>query len=382
MFPRSPWSPPSLALVLHSSLLFSSSQALKIAFITDTHIGEGCHGDLSLQGCKPVKTLTDAVSYINTISGDYAIDGVLISGDITSSALYEEFLKVREILDELTVPWWPLLGNHDSWPYTKTGDTFNQTKTPVGDQYFAEIFGDILRGDYNTEKAEIHGWPTSSCLNGMYGFDSWFHNFEISFPQFSDSFKILGLDWVSRGAALPEPGVGPEAEIHEFPCGTLEWFDNELNTLHTANPSTKLFIAQHHPFHNRDILDPFGNNLYFNFTFDKYQDRRIEEIMSKYFPVTSYLGVQAGHMHRWYNGTAFTKYTAITEGFKKLPEWETPACKGWWINEDFVSAFQVFTFVSDSKGDVSISNVEGLWRVPPEGKWEVKPPVSNSFWGH
>lgn len=38
-----------------------------------------------------------------------------MTGDITASALLEEFQKAREILDALTVPWWPLLGNHDRY---------------------------------------------------------------------------------------------------------------------------------------------------------------------------------------------------------------------------------------------------------------------------
>ena len=52
------------------------------------------------------------------------------------------------------------------------------------------------------------GWPTESCLNKDYNtYNSWFQNFIVSFPNFSEQFKIISLDWVSRGTALPEPGL-------------------------------------------------------------------------------------------------------------------------------------------------------------------------------
>ena len=114
----------------------------------------------------------------------------------------------RSLLDILQVPWWPLLGNHDVWPYNRHYDgSFNQTDTPVGDQYFGEIFVDILSGRYNNEKqttlyanTSIYDWPDSSCLNGYYKtYNSWFHNFEVKFPLFSNELSFIALDWNARG---------------------------------------------------------------------------------------------------------------------------------------------------------------------------------------
>jgi hypothetical protein len=34
---------------------------------------------------------------------------------------------------------------------------------------------------------------------------------------------------------------------------------------------------------------------------------RVEELLSSYFPPSAFLGEQAGHNHRWFNGSAFTK---------------------------------------------------------------------------
>jgi hypothetical protein len=185
---------------------------------------------------------------------------------------------------------------------------------------------------------------------------------------------------VARGAALPEPGVGPEAELHDFECGTLDWLDKELNAIKSEDASSKLFIVQHHPFHNRAILDPFGNNYGFNFTFDDYQDKRVQDIFSKYFTPSSFLGVHAGHNHRWFNGTAFTHFTATSSEWETIPEWETPASKGWWLDESFVSSMTIFTFIADQNGkNTRLLSAEGLWRTELNSTFTQKPPVGNIF---
>jgi len=199
-------------------------RSLFIATVTDVHIGESCKGNLTLDGCPPMKALSLAFEKMNELG----LDGVFLTGDLTSSALMEEYQALSDLLDELTIPWWPLLGNHDVWPYERHEDgSFNQTDTPVGDTYLAEVFGEVLAAKYKDSALAVlynntttTDWPQASCLNGYYKtYNSWFHNFKVKFPQFSDQLVFLALDWNARGAALPEPGVGPEAELHDFECG-------------------------------------------------------------------------------------------------------------------------------------------------------------------
>ena len=97
-------------VILLLSLYFNpieSNKYLKVAFLTDVHIGEGCNKNLTLESCKPMAALAAAFDYLNTLDD---IDGVFLSGDLTSSALYEEYAALRNLLEKLKLPWWPLLG--------------------------------------------------------------------------------------------------------------------------------------------------------------------------------------------------------------------------------------------------------------------------------
>lgn len=231
------------------SLPSPGGSSIRIASITDVHIGESCGGDLSYNACKPVRTLQATIEKINA---NYPkIDLVVVTGDLTSSAIYDEFLKIHELLQGLNCPWFPLIGNHDIWSYNYVNGQLNQTSVPTADSFFAEVFKDRLSaGRYGL--ATISEWPTSAVMNQDFGYLSYHHNFIITFPELFENFYILNLDWVARQAALPFAGVGPQVELHDYPGGTFQWLEQQLQKItETASNlnDTRIFIYQHHPFH-------------------------------------------------------------------------------------------------------------------------------------
>ena len=131
----------------------------------------------------------------------------------------------------------------------------------------------------------------------------------------------------------------------------------------------------------------------YNFTFDDRQVARLQSLLSGLRHPSDFLGVQvvfylffltsspnesltipfeffikAGHLHRWYNGSAFTRFTAIDESWLALPEIETAACKGWFADEDFTGAFTMATFSRDANSARILPEFQPWW-ITPSGQW-------------
>ena len=65
-----------------------------------------------------IYNLRESVNQINQNINTYNIRFVVVLGDFTNSAELSELNKAKDILNELQVPWVPLIGNHDVWPYS------------------------------------------------------------------------------------------------------------------------------------------------------------------------------------------------------------------------------------------------------------------------
>lgn len=148
------------------------------------------------------------------------------------------------MLDELVVPYAPLLGNHDVWPYVRTPDgetPFIDAPEPFGDRAFEEVFGAVLAAASET-------LPDFSVAP-MPGYDPE-HDITSNFVNCAFDYgglHFVCLDLVTRAHAPPEyPGVGPEADLHDFEGGTWPWLLEYLHHL-PANDASKVLVFSHHP---------------------------------------------------------------------------------------------------------------------------------------
>ena len=145
------------------------NQKWSFAIITDLHIGfdipdydgYGYNDASSGQDYYLSKRLEAVIRRINELKDDYNIKFVAVLGDISDTAEYSELLKARDILNNLNdpdgdgdlsdgIPYIPLIGNHDVWPYTqKEGidpdERGKENHTTIslradGDEYFEKIF--------------------------------------------------------------------------------------------------------------------------------------------------------------------------------------------------------------------------------------------------
>ena len=104
------------------------TETWSFAIITDLHIGDGdsdddygdptWNDDASGQdGLHSTEFLRQVVNLINSNRSKYNIAFVVVTGDLSDSAELSELHKAKEILNDLEVPWIPIIGNHDVWPY-------------------------------------------------------------------------------------------------------------------------------------------------------------------------------------------------------------------------------------------------------------------------
>ena len=150
------------------------------AIIADLHIGEGYDDfagarwydagtteadnneiPLGQPDPRPVDYLLTAVDEIISNKAQYNIQFVAVLGDITQSAELSEMARAKGILNKLNangIPWIPITGNHDIWPYTKNEDAPETYEDSNGfaigtDAYFHEVFNDVYEGndDYDYE---------------------------------------------------------------------------------------------------------------------------------------------------------------------------------------------------------------------------------------
>lgn len=228
--------------------LNSGAERFSFLQISDPHVGAGFddYGNPGYDDAPPpagdvgtgARYLRKAVDWMNENHGDYGFEFVVVNGDITDSAERSEFLKAREILDTLDIPYIPLPGNHDIWPYTE----YEEAPYGCGDEYFMETFESVF-----SDLAETFGnWDDGTRLtetwNPEVGYYCYFQNFSFDHEE----FHFICADFNTREHAIfPFPGIMPEADLHVFKGGTGPWCRRDL--MNCFHGDDNIYILAHHP---------------------------------------------------------------------------------------------------------------------------------------
>lgn len=221
------------------------------AILTDLHIGEGID-DFGSEGYDDVddgadsneviENVESAVEGINASIDAYDIRFVMVLGDLTGSGERSEYARARQLLDRLAVPYFPLIGNHDMWPYYKTADGSNiEAAGPIGDVYFTEVFGDHFEA-LAAEFPDLAHTMTPTH-NPEHDLTSTFINFAFTYM----GYDFVSLDLVTRAHAPPGyPGIGPEAALHDFSGGSWPWFTDHVGD-NPCRSDGNILVFLHHP---------------------------------------------------------------------------------------------------------------------------------------
>jgi parallel beta-helix repeat protein len=221
------------------------------AIITDLHIGRGYpdYGgegigidveDINSVGQDYYLTerLKKAVEWINDNKTKYNFKFVVVLGDISDSGEYSELKKAKNILDNLEIPYVPVIGNHDIWPYTDE-EEFN----PSYLRYFEPVFRDAFEKLANNPDFNFEWQPDRGDL--------------VNYRFTYNGMRFIVLDCVSREHVFFGHGVWPGAVLHDK---TKEWLnqsllENEPAVIFSHHPITLKIPGFIEAFEGKDLED-------------------------------------------------------------------------------------------------------------------------------
>lgn len=328
--------------------------------LTDTHIGES-EGDYGTRGFLSdtmpngdigysAERLRKAINWINNNYINKNIKFILVSGDLTDSGEKSEFDKFKEIMNSSQIPYVPLIGNHDTWPYVR----FEQESVKSdGDSMINYIFDDTYNDCANFFDTWDNGTRLTSWTNPETNNNSYLQNFYFEY----EDFNFYMLDFNPRyHVNKNEPGIGPEAQLYDYNGGTFQWFKNHLaNNQHLKMHNT--FIISHHSPTTDFIIMPF-------YGFDVLE---YEQMMQMLYPYNANLAVWlCGHIHRDKHFIAST-----LNGYNVMEVFETKANKE--IEDSYFRIYNVYAVpevvngIHQNKLNINLS----VYPNPSYGKFEI-----------
>ncbi|MEW5760437.1 MAG: metallophosphoesterase, partial [Candidatus Thermoplasmatota archaeon] len=312
------------------------------AIIPDLHIG-GWYKDYGGAGYNDSNTTGQenditrlaraSVLKVNQLKNKYNIKFAIVIGDLTDSGERSEFEKAKEILDNLTVPYIPLLGNHDVWPYTSN----MEAQAPIGDQYFNDTFD----SHFNKLKNIFPNWDDGTRVTAIWngeadtlagknkGAISYFQNFAFDYG----GYHFICTDFNSRDHAkdprgLQSIGSPPDAQADLFDSnlvkGTWSWLKNHLRE-YPNKGKENIFIFAHHP------LTKHISGYFFSFG------------PLEYMKVTNYLHKYRDNINSWFAG-----HYHDNRDYNIKTWWLSKICMGIETSATFASQTKLIRFNYDN----------------------------------
>lgn len=206
----------------------------------------------------------------------FPIKFVVCLGDITSTSERSEYQRAHKVLQELDLPYIPILGNHDTWPYVgqwsywpppPTGAYIQQSPSTVKiGEYFSNAFRD--RYDSLTYFSPIPNFQYArECTIAVPSSES-YRSYYLNSAFDYQGYHFICSDFNTRNeAALDGPGTSPCADVDKGQPWDYSWdWIHEEASSATTNKK-KMVILNHHPlmeytkfgirfcFNNNGIMD-------------------------------------------------------------------------------------------------------------------------------
>jgi len=210
------------------------------AIITDLHIGRHYQQEYEGQDYYLTERLKRVVKWINDNKYNVKCENetcpikfVAVLGDITENTSLTGFCKVKEILDQLKIPYVVVFGNHD----VGTDEEFDKEKRWKGQDYFDQVFWSLNPPCQNASSTK-----NFKLLLNVLNFqrdktNKDYKNFSFSFG----GINFIGLDFVSRKPFMKfGKGVGADAVLNEINKGWLERKIEEFR-------EEPVILLTHHP---------------------------------------------------------------------------------------------------------------------------------------
>jgi len=225
-------------------------ESFSFAVITDIHVGRN-FSDYGAQGWADYDLTTGQA--INNNEGDFNyvtdrlvatvnwlnenhekgnIKFLVILGDVADSAEMSEFFRAKKILNNLQIPYIPLVGNHDVWSNVKDPNCWDIQSTD-GELYFERIFWRDIHNKNNIDRINSlfgNSWQRQRALTDSFHL---LQNYAFSYQ----GITFVALDYARRDSNCTASVAEPFPE-------TKEWLKDNLEN----HRGEVVLVFSHYPY--------------------------------------------------------------------------------------------------------------------------------------